>query len=195
MLRSDGTYLITGGLGGLGLLVAQWMVQQGARHLVLLGRGDATSLTREAISALEEAGARVVVARADVAQEEHVAGALVKIHDSIPPLRGIIHAAGVLDDGLLLNQNQERLAAVMAPKVQGAWNLHKLTLSAPLDFFVLFSSLASVLGSPGQGSYAAANSFLDALAHQRRALGLPSLTINWGPWDAVGMVAQRRTTI
>ena len=188
-LRSDGTYLITGGLGGLGLLVAQWMVQQGARHLVLLGRGNATDPTREAISALEEAGARVVVARADVAQEEQVAGALVKIHDSMPPLRGIIHAAGVLDDGLLLNQNQERLAAVMAPKVQGAWNLHKLTLSAPLDFFVLFSSLASVLGSPGQGSYAAANSFLDALAQQRRALGLPALTINWGPWAAPGMTA------
>ena len=190
MLRSDGTYLITGGLGSLGLLVAQWMVQQGARHLVLVGRGDATGLTRGAIHALEEAGAKVVVARADVAQEEQVAGVLAEINDSMPPLRGIIHAAGVLDDGLLLNQNQERLSAVMVPKVQGAWNLHKLTLGSPLDFFVLFSSLASVLGSPGQGPYAAGNAFLDALAHHRRALGLPALTVNWGPWAALGMAAQ-----
>src|SRR5215469_16693916 len=108
----------------------------------------------------------------------------------MPPLRGIIHAAGILDDGLLVHLDQERLAAVMAPKVQGAWNLHTLTKDMPLDFFVLFSSVASMLGSPGQGSYAAANAFLDALSHQRRALGLPSLTINWGPWSAVGMAAQ-----
>jgi myxalamid-type polyketide synthase MxaC len=108
----------------------------------------------------------------------------------MPPLRGIIHAAGILDDGLLVHLDQARLSAVMAPKVQGAWNLHALTKDTPLDFFVLFSSVASVLGSPGQGPYAAANAFLDALSHQRRALGLPSLTINWGPWNAVGMAAQ-----
>jgi acyl carrier protein len=119
-----------------------------------------------------------------------VAGILARISDAMPPLRGVIHAAGVLDDGLLVNLDQERLSTVMAPKVQGAWNLHALTLNIPLDFFVLFSSVASVLGSPGQGSYAAANAFLDALSHQRRALGLPSLTINWGPWAAVGMAAR-----
>ena len=190
-LRSDATYLITGGLGSLGLLVAQWLVQQGVRHLVLMGRGDAVDTTRAVIDTLERNGAQVVVARADVAQEEQVASVLTQISDSMPPLLGIIHAAGVLDDCLLLNLDRERLAAVMAPKVQGAWNLHALTLNRQLDFFVLFSSIASVLGSPGQGSYAAANAFLDALAHQRRALGLPSLTINWGPWDAVGMGAQR----
>jgi phthiocerol/phenolphthiocerol synthesis type-I polyketide synthase C len=189
-LHPDATYLITGGLGSLGLLIAQWMVQQGVRHLVLLGRRGAAGSTRAAIEALEKAGARVVVAEADITREEQVVGVLAQIDDSMPPLRGIIHAAGILDDGLLVHLNQERLSAVMAPKVQGAWNLHALTKDAPLDFFVLFSSVASVLGSPGQGPYAAANAFLDALSHQRRALGLPSLTINWGPWNAVGMAAQ-----
>ena len=189
-LRPDATYLITGGLGGLGLLVAQWMVQQGVRHLVLLGRRGATGSTHAEIAALERSGARVVVAEADVTREEQVASVLARISDSMPPLRGIIHAAGILDDGLLVNLDQERLSAVMAPKVQGAWNLHVLTRSAQLDFFVLFSSVASVLGSPGQGHYAAANAFLDALSHQRRALGLPSLVINWGPWAAAGMAAQ-----
>ncbi len=189
-LRSDATYLITGGFGSLGLLMAQWMVQQGVRHLVLMGRRDAIGSTHVAIEAMEKAGAQVVVARADVAQKEQVASVLAKISDSMPPLRGIVHAAGVLDDGLLLNLDQERLASVMAPKVEGAWNLHALTLNRPLDFFVLFSSVASVLGSPGQASYAAANAFLDALSQHRRTLGLPSLTINWGPWAAVGMAAQ-----
>ncbi|GAC1343814.1 MAG: type I polyketide synthase [Ktedonobacteraceae bacterium] len=189
-LRSDATYLITGGLGSLGLLIAHWMTQQGVRHLVLMGRQGVTGSARAAIDALEKTGAQVVVARADVAQEEQVASVLARIDDAMPPLRGVFHAAGVLDDGLLVNLNQERLSAVMVPKVQGAWNLHALTLNTPLDFFVLFSSVASVLGSPGQGSYAAANAFLDALSHQRRALGLPSLTINWGPWAAVGMAAR-----
>src|SRR5258708_11587520 len=139
---------------------------------------------------MERTGAQVTVAREDVTREEQVAGVLAGIDESMPPLRGIIHAAGVLDDGLLLNLDRERLAAVMAPKVEGAWNLHALTLNRPLDFFVLFSSVASALGSPGQGSYAAANAFLDALSQHRRTLGLPSLTINWGPWAAVGMAAQ-----
>ncbi len=188
-LRPDATYLITGGLGSLGLLIAQWMVQQGVRHLVLMGRRGATGSTRAAIEALKKAGARVVVAEADITREEQVAGVLAKIDDSMPPLRGIIHAAGILDDGLLVHLDQERFSAVMAPKVQGAWNLHALTKDTPLDFFVLFSSVASMLGSPGQGPYAAANAFLDALSHQRRALGLSSLTINWGPWNAVGMAA------
>jgi phthiocerol/phenolphthiocerol synthesis type-I polyketide synthase C len=189
-LCSDATYLITGGLGSLGLLVAQWLVQQGARYLMLTGRRDAPDEASAAIEEMEGAGAQVVVAQADVTRVDQVASVLACIDSAMPPLRGIIHAAGVLDDGLLLNLDRERLAAVMAPKVEGAWNLHALTLDRPLDFFVLFSSVASVLGSPGQGSYAAANAFLDALSQHRHALGLPALTINWGPWAVVGMAAQ-----
>jgi NADPH:quinone reductase-like Zn-dependent oxidoreductase/acyl carrier protein len=189
-VRPDGTYLITGGLGSLGLLVAQWLIQQGARNLVLMGRGNPPGQARAAIEEMERVGARIVVAQADVTQEEQVASVLAMISGSMPPLRGIINAAGILDDGLLVDLDQERLSAVMAPKVQGAWNLHALTRQASLDFFVLFSSVASVLGSPGQGHYAAANAFLDALSQHRHAMGLPSLTINWGPWAAVGMAAQ-----
>jgi acyl transferase domain-containing protein/acyl carrier protein len=187
--RSDGTYLITGGLGGLGLTVAQWMVRQGARHLVLVGRSGASVAAQAVLDAMQEAGAEVVVATADVAREEQVARLLSSIGQSMPPLRGVIHAAGILDDGILLHLNRERLQAVMAPKMSGAWNLHALTLNEPIDFFVLFSSVVSCLGSPGQGNYAAANAFLDALAQYRRSQGRPALSINWGPWSGVGLAA------
>jgi acyl transferase domain-containing protein/acyl carrier protein len=188
-LHNDGTYLITGGLGGLGLKLAEWMVEQGALHLVLVGRSDATDATRKAVNQLEHSGAKVLVAKGDVSQHRDVSNILEKIAESMPPLRGIIHAAGVLDDGMLRQQDWERFTKVMAPKIQGAWNLHVLTQSLPLDFFVMFSSVASLLGSPGQGNYAAANAFLDALAHYRYAQGLPGLAINWSTWAEVGMAA------
>ncbi len=137
---------------------------------------------------LRRAGAEVVEQRGDVAQPADVALMLADIDARMPSLRGIIHAAGVLDDGVLLQQTPERLRAVMAPKMAGAWNLHELT-ERELDFFVMFSSSASVFGSPGQGNYAAANAFLDALAHFRRRLGQPALSINWGPWGESGMAA------
>ncbi|MCC5632195.1 type I polyketide synthase [Nostoc sphaeroides CHAB 2801] len=188
-LHNDGTYLITGGLGGLGLKLAEWMVEQGARHLVLVGRSDATDATRKAVNQLEHSGAKVLVAKGDVSQHRDVSNILGKISESMPPLRGIIHAAGVLDDGMLRQQDWKRFTKVMAPKIQGAWNLHVLTQNLPLDFFVMFSSVASLLGSPGQGNYAAANAFLDALAHYRYAQGLPGLAINWSTWAEVGMAA------
>jgi acyl transferase domain-containing protein len=188
-LRHDGAYLITGGLGGLGLKVAAWMVEQGARHLVLVGRRGASDAALEALSNLEKTGARVLVIPADITREEQVVRVLAETRESMPELRGIIHAAGVLDDGVLLQQTWERFDRVMAPKVEGSWNLHALTKGMPLDFFVLFSSAASLLGSPGQGNYAAANAFLDGLAHYRRLQGLPALSINWGPWAEVGVAA------
>jgi thioester reductase-like protein len=188
-LRSDGTYLITGGLGALGLKVAQWMVERGAKQLVLTGRRGASSETQETISQLKQTGAKVLVAQADVSDEGDVVRMLEGIEVSMPPLRGIVHAAGVLDDGILLQQDWERFTRVMNPKVKGTWNLHVLTQDLPLDFFVVFSSAASLLGSPGQGNYAAANAFMDALAHYRRSLGLPGLSINWGPWGDAGMAA------
>ncbi|HYX18244.1 MAG TPA: SDR family NAD(P)-dependent oxidoreductase [Nostoc sp.] len=189
--RADGTYLITGGLGGFGLAVAQWLVKGGARHLVLMGRsGASSSAAKEAVKTLESAGASVVVAKTDVSQEEEVKSVLADISQSMPPLFGIIHTAMVLDDAPLLNLNQERLAKAIAPKVIGAWNLHTHTLNAPLDFFVSFSSFSSMIGNAGQGNYVAANAFLDALAHYRRALGLPALTVNWGAIADVGYVAK-----
>jgi acyl transferase domain-containing protein/acyl carrier protein len=190
--REDGTYLITGGLGGLGLLVARWMVKKGAQHLVLAGRSGANDLVRSQLRELEQSGAEVVVAQTDVSDEKQVARLLAEIELSKRPLRGIMHAVGVLDDGILLQQNWERFERVMTPKVQGAWNLHTLTQNQPLDFFVLFSSVASLLGNPGQANHAAANAVLDALAYYRRAMGLPGLSINWGPWATVGAAAQRQ---
>ncbi|MBD2523535.1 type I polyketide synthase [Nostoc sp. FACHB-133] len=188
-IGEDGTYLITGGLGALGLQVAQWMVAQGAKNLVLTGRRGVVGDTQVAINQLQQAGAKVLVVTADVSNTEDVAQVLEGIKTNYPPLRGIFHAAGVLDDGVLLQQNWSRFAKVLAPKVQGAWNLHTLTKDLPLDFFVCFSSVASLLGSPSQGNYAAANAFMDALVHYRRGLGLPGLSINWGPWAEVGMAA------
>ncbi len=192
-IREDATYLITGGLGGLGLVVARWLAAQGARTLVLVGRRGVTGTAGEVVHDLEQQGVRVVVARADVSRDEDVGRLLEEIEGSLPPLRGIVHAAGVLDDGTLAQQEWRRFHRVMAPKMGGAWNLHRRTRQLPLDFFVLFSSAASLLGSPGQGNYAAANAFLDALAHHRRAQGLPAVSIDWGAWGEVGMAAATST--
>jgi NAD(P)-dependent dehydrogenase (short-subunit alcohol dehydrogenase family)/aryl carrier-like protein len=189
---SEATYLITGGLGGFGLAVAEWMVDNGARHLVLMGRtGAASDEAKQAIARIERQGARVVVAKADVSREDEVARVLAEITEQMPPLRGIVHAAMVLDDGIVMNLTEERFKKVMEPKMHGAWNLHRLTVNLPLEFFVLFSSGVTMMGSVGQGNYVAANAFLDALAHHRRRQGLPALAINWGALTDVGYVARR----
>jgi acyl transferase domain-containing protein/acyl carrier protein len=189
-LQADSTYLITGGTGGLGLKIAEWMAQQGARHLVLLSRSEPSPLAISMVDQMRHEGIEVVYARADVSDPAQLRIVFDNIERSMPVLRGVIHAAGVLDDGSLLNINTERMKKVMAPKVDGTWNLHNITLHLHLDFFVLFSSAVSVLGSPGQGNYAAASSYLDAMAHYRRNLGLPAISINWGPWAEVGLAAE-----
>ncbi|QLE45892.1 SDR family NAD(P)-dependent oxidoreductase (plasmid) [Nostoc sp. C052] len=191
-LHGDSTYLITGGLGGLGLLVARWLVEQGAKNLVLVGRRDVQDVNQTQLQALEQAGAKVVIAQADVSDMTAMQQLFSEIAQSLPPLRGVIHSAGVLADGVLQQLSWERFESVMAPKVQGAWNLHQLTKHQPLDFFVLFSSAAALLGSPGQSNHAAANTFLDALAAYRRANALPGLSINWGVVAEVGSAAQRQ---
>jgi acyl transferase domain-containing protein/NADPH:quinone reductase-like Zn-dependent oxidoreductase/NAD(P)-dependent dehydrogenase (short-subunit alcohol dehydrogenase family)/SAM-dependent methyltransferase/acyl carrier protein len=191
--RSDGTYLITGGFGGFGLTVARWIVENGGRNLVLLSRSGAESEdARKALEGLQKSGARVIVAKADVSSEPQLARVLEEVEQSLPPLRGVFHAAMVLDDGILLQLNRERFRKVMAPKVDGTWNLHIQTLTKPLDYFVLFSSSSSLIGNHGQGNYVAANNFLDAFAHDRRSQGLPGVTINWGPLTDTGYVAQHR---
>ncbi|OBK35451.1 hypothetical protein A5658_08640 [Mycobacterium sp. 1245111.1] len=184
----NATYLVTGGLGGIGLATASWMVERGARHLVLLGRRPASEAGQRAIDELRANGSEVVYARGDVTQADQLASVLDSIRTTMPPLRGVVHAAGILDDGILARLDDRRLREVMAPKIDGAWNLHTLTRDAALDFFVLFSSAAALLGSPGQAHYAAGNAFLDALAWYRHAHGQPALSINWGPWAEVGLV-------
>jgi NAD(P)-dependent dehydrogenase (short-subunit alcohol dehydrogenase family)/acyl carrier protein len=187
--RRDATYLVTGGLGALGLRVASWLVAGGARQIILAGRSPSGRQADEVVAALREAGAGVLVAQADVSRPADVER-LVRAAGALPPIRGIFHLAGVIDDGLLLRQSWDRFWRVMAPKVQGAWNLHALSAQLPLDHFVLFSSVASLLGSPGQGNYAAANAFLDGLARYRRSVGLPAVSVNWGAWAEAGMAAR-----
>jgi phthiocerol/phenolphthiocerol synthesis type-I polyketide synthase C len=187
-LHPDATYLITGGLGGIGLATASWMVEQGAKHLVLLGRGPASEAGKRAIDELHDKGCDVVYVRGDVTQTDMLSSTLDSIRATMPALRGVVHAAGILDDGILSRLDDQRLREVMAPKIDGAGNLHMLTRDDDLDFFVLFSSAAAVLGSPGQAHYAAGNAFLDALAWYRHGQGKPALSINWGPWAEVGLV-------
>ena len=189
LVRPDATYVVTGGFGGLGLVVARWLANNGAVNLVLLGRSALSRSARETIGELERKGVHVLAAQADVSKEDDLAGVLKNVAESMPPIRGIIHAAGVLDDGVLSQQDWSRFLKVMAPKVEGGWLLHQLSRGMPLDFFALFSSAAAVLGSPGQANYVAANAFLDALAHHRRALGLKALSVNWGRWGQGGMAA------
>ncbi|OAD20556.1 beta-ketoacyl synthase, partial [Candidatus Thiomargarita nelsonii] len=187
-IHPDCSYLITGGLGALGLKITHWLVEQGAQHIVLTGR---RGVSEKVQATLEQLGlADVKIVQADVSHQEDVERILDTIKDSMPPLRGIIHTAGVLDDGVIPQQTWERFSQVMAPKVAGSWNLHLLTQSMQLDFLVCFSSMVSLLGSPAQSNYVAANTFMDALAHHRCALGLPGLSINWGPWAETGMAAK-----
>jgi acyl transferase domain-containing protein/NADPH:quinone reductase-like Zn-dependent oxidoreductase/NADP-dependent 3-hydroxy acid dehydrogenase YdfG len=189
-LREDATYLITGGLGGLGLETARWMVREGAGQIVLMGRHLPDTRATGIINKLIRGGARIAIEKCDVSDEAELTASLDRISKSMLPLRGVIHAAGVLDDGMLEQQTWSRFAGVMAPKVQGAWNLHRLTLSSELDFFVLFSAAATLIGSPGQSNYSAANAFMDGLAHHRKARGLTALSIDWGAWAEAGMATR-----
>ncbi|MFN7985739.1 MAG: SDR family NAD(P)-dependent oxidoreductase, partial [Vicinamibacterales bacterium] len=197
VIRPDASYLVTGGLTGLGLACAAGLVDAGARHLTLLGRRAPSASAVSAIEALRQRGVSVTVVSADVASADALARALAHVLPAsgrqasvaAPPLRGILHAAGVLDDGLLTELEPARFAGVMSPKVRGTWNLHELSARLTLDFFVTFSSGSAILGSPGQANYSAANAFMDALAHWRRRAGQHALSINWGSWSGVGMAA------
>jgi NADPH:quinone reductase-like Zn-dependent oxidoreductase/acyl carrier protein len=191
-IHSDATYLITGGLSGLGLLVAQWLAEQGAKHLALMARSPAAPTVKAKISELEQKGVSIRIFQADVSAVEQVAFCLGEIDTRMPPLRGIIHSAGVLADSVLMNQTWEQFNTVYKPKIYGSWNLHTLTKEIDLDFFVLFSSTAGLLGSTGQSNHASANAFLDALSHHRRQIGLPAVSINWGVWSEVGSAAKKR---
>jgi acyl transferase domain-containing protein/acyl carrier protein len=186
-IRPDATYLVTGGLGALGLTIARALVDRGARTLALVGRKGPSEDQRRAIQVLEDRGARVALLQADVSRRTDVESLVGQIAKELPPLAGLVHAAGVLDDGVLTQQSWDRFERVLAPKAVGAWHLHEATERMPLDFFVMFSSIAAIVGAPGQSNYSAANAALDALAQRRARMGLRALSINWGPWADGGM--------
>ncbi|MBI4995373.1 MAG: SDR family NAD(P)-dependent oxidoreductase [Rhodocyclales bacterium] len=190
-IRRDGSYLVTGGLSGLGLVVARWLAERGAGRLVLVGRRGLTPEAAAEVDALRALGSEVTAESADVGDETALADLLARVRRSGPPLRGIVHSAGVLADAGLLQQDAARYATVFAPKVQGGYLLDALTRADPLDCFVLFSSVAAVLGSAGQSNHSAANAFLDLLARERHSRGLPGLSINWGAWTEVGAAVDR----
>ncbi len=184
--RGDGSYLITGGLGGLGLFLAEKMAGAGAGRIVLSSRSQPNQKALETIELVRSMGADVVVACGDIA-EAGTADRLVAAATATGlPLRGVLHAAAVVEDATLPNITDELIARDWAPKVYGAWNLHEATKDQELDWFCSFSSAAALVGSPGQGAYAAANSRLDAFTHWRRAQGLPATSIAWGPWAEIG---------
>ena len=186
-IRPDATYLLTGGLGGLGLLTAGWLADAGARHLVLASRREPDPAQSHALAELRARGVDVEHAAVDIADAPALQRLLHHIALTRPPLRGVFHLAGVLADSLVLHQTHAQLRAVFAPKVRGALLLDRLTRDLELDHFVLYSSAAALLGAPGMGSYSAANAFLGALAHQRRRAGHPALAIDWGLFSGVGM--------
>lgn len=193
-IQPNATYLITGGLGTLGLRVARWLVDSGARHLLLLGRRGPSRDAETVLTELRARGATVEIRQVAVESEPLLRAVLSEASRSMPPLDGVIHAAGVLADGVLSGQSWSQFSSVLPAKIDGAWNLHRLTESMNLSFFVLFSAGASLIGSAGQGNYAAANAYLDALAHYRRGLGLPALAINWAPWSGGGLANKAGTS-
>jgi phthiocerol/phenolphthiocerol synthesis type-I polyketide synthase C len=186
LVNPDGGYIVVGGTGGLGFTFARWLTEQGAGMVVINGRSVPSDETSSAILELNRAGGRLHVVTGDIA-EPPTARKLVDVVESAGyRLRGVIHSAADLSDQIVLNMSDERVGRVFAPKVEGGWWLHTATIGRDLDWWVAFSSAASLLGSPGQGSYAAANSWLDGLVAYRRARGLPAVGINWGPWAEVG---------
>jgi acyl transferase domain-containing protein/NADPH:quinone reductase-like Zn-dependent oxidoreductase/acyl carrier protein len=192
-LPAEATYLVTGGLRGFGLRTAQWLAARGARHLVLAARSETLEpQAQEAIAALCAQGVRVKAARCDVTDRGALQNLLNEIRASMPPLRGVVHASTVYQDGLVRNLDRQAIEAVLAPKVLGAANLHRLTRHLKLDFFVLYSSAAAVFGNPGQANYAGANRYLEVLAEARRARGLPALCVAWGLIGDAGLLERNK---
>ncbi|MEY4518486.1 MAG: hypothetical protein RLZZ499_1085, partial [Cyanobacteriota bacterium] len=188
-----GTYLITGGMGAIGLQIAQWLVTKGVTNIVLLGRNDIKPELESSLKKIQDK-AQVKLIKADIANTDQLAQVLIQIELELPPLKGVVHCAGIISDRTIAQQDWRSFEQVLAPKVQGAWNLHHLTQKYDLENFILFSSASSLLGSAGQANYCAANAFLDTLAHARRTLGLPAIAINWCAWKNTGLAANTQIT-
>jgi acyl carrier protein len=190
-LPADATYLVTGGLGGFGLRTAQWLADRGARNLILISRsGPASDTAQAAIAAFEAQGVRVHAAACDVTDRAALASLLQETAATLPPLKGLVHAAVVIDDGLARSTTPEQIQRTLAAKVLGAQHLHELTRALPLDLFIFYSSATTLFGNPGQSNYVAANAWLERLAAQRRAEGLPATCVRWGAIDDVGFLAR-----
>ncbi|MEU5028071.1 type I polyketide synthase [Streptomyces milbemycinicus] len=186
-VREGGAYVITGGLRGLGLATARWLAARHAGHLVLNGRTAPTAATARELNELSAAGTRITVVLGDIARPGTAERLVAAATADGTPLRGVVHSAMALDDAAVTNIRDDQLRRVWAPKATGAWRLHEATAGQPLDWFAVFSSMASLLGNPGQGAYAAANAWLDGFAAWRSARGLPTLAVNWGPWGETGV--------
>ncbi|MEO7100065.1 MAG: SDR family NAD(P)-dependent oxidoreductase [Luteolibacter sp.] len=191
VIDPDGCYLITGAFGGFGKVLAEWLADCGAKHLVLTGRSGAATPEAEAfLTKIRSRGVEVKVLKADAGSPEDVTRVLAEIAKAGHPLKGIFHLAMVIDDAPISSLDRDRMHSVLAPKAHGAWLLHDGTRDLPLDCFVMFSSISSIFGNAAQANYAAANAFLDSLAHHRQANGLPALVINWGALGGEGYVAR-----
>ncbi|MBN4061715.1 SDR family NAD(P)-dependent oxidoreductase [Bacteroidales bacterium AH-315-I05] len=189
--KEDGTYLITGGASGFGLAVANWMTTKGCKNLVLLSRsGTKTEEEAAVVQKMRDEGVNVALAKGSVCDQSDIDRIFKEIADTMPPLKGIQHAAMVLDDGSIPEINHDRYMKVFIPKAVGCWMLHEKTKDMDLDHFVSYSSISAIYGNPGQVSYVGANSFLDNFSHWRRAQGLPATTVNWGVIGDVGFVAR-----
>ena len=188
-ITENSAYLITGGTKGLGLLFAEYLADKGAKHLVLLSRGETSDENIKKIEAVRKLGTELKVVKADVTQKDELKKVIDEIKASGQKLKGIIQSAGILDDGIITNQTKEKFDRVLAPKILGSWYLSELTKEMDLDFFIMFSSIASTIGSAGQSNHSAANAFLDSFAFYRRAKGLAATTINWGVWSEIGSAA------
>ncbi|GHB11345.1 type I polyketide synthase [Salinicola rhizosphaerae] len=194
-LDANGTYLVTGGLGGFGLATAEWLAAKGARKLVLIGRrGATTEEAAEGISRLEKQGVTVAARACDVTDRDALAATLAEARELLGPIKGIVHAATIIDDGLIRNLDGDRVRRAMAPKLEGARHLDALTSADPLSFFVVYSSATTLFGNPGQASYVAANHWLETFTARRRARGLPATVVRWGAIEDVGFLARNTQT-
>ncbi|MEL6494852.1 MAG: aminotransferase class I/II-fold pyridoxal phosphate-dependent enzyme [Cyanobacteria bacterium J06623_7] len=194
IVKPEASYLITGGMGALGLQVAKWLATEGAKHLILLGRNSPNSQVQSEISKLHQQGIKVDTVALDLRDGDAVSKYFASLQQNKIELKGIIHAAGILDDGLLSNLSWERFQRVLQPKVAGAWHLHYASEKLALDWFVCFSSIVAAFGAAGQSNYATANAFMDSLMNYRRQRGLPGLSLNWSIWSQVGMASRMTKT-
>lgn len=191
--RPEASYLVTGGCSGFGLATAQWLASVGARNLILVSRsGPASEAARKAVDSLESSGVNVVARACDVTDEAAIETLFREAETAGAPIRGVIHAAAIFDDATIDRMNEEQYRRVVEPKIYGAMALHRATVARTLDFFVLYSSISTALGNPGQANYVAANAFLETLSQHRRAIGLPSQTIGWGAISDTGFLARNK---